>query len=139
MYNAIDFAKVDEQGRINSGDGMKLEEYYTFDAPVYASASGEVITAEGRYPDIPIGKMGEFLQANSVCIQHAGGEYTLYAHLKQGSVLVKKGQHVKAGELLGKIGNSGSSSSPHLHFCFYDGDGISLPFKFTDPPASPTK
>ena len=54
-------------------------------------------------------------------------------------------QQVKAGQTLGKIGNSGSSSSPHLHFCLYDIDGISLPITFADekpapqPPAPPAR
>jgi tetratricopeptide (TPR) repeat protein len=139
MYHAIDLAKVDEQGQLFSGDERKLESYYTFGAPVVAAASGEVISVIDRYPDMPIGEPGDFLQANSVCIQHAGGEYTLYAHLKQGSAAVRKGQRVKAGALLGKVGNSGSSWSPHLHFCLYDSDGISLPVKFADSAPEPKR
>jgi len=132
MYHAIDLAKVDEKGELFSGDERKLESYYTFGAPVYAAAGGEVISVTDRYPDMPIGQPGDFLEANSVCIQHAGGEYTLYAHLKQGSVVVRKGERVKAGALIGKVGNSGSSWSPHLHFCLYDSDGISLPVTFRE-------
>jgi len=52
---------------------------------------------------------------------------------------VKKGQHVKVGELLGTVGNSGSSWTPHLHFCLYDGDGISLPVTFVDAGSTPEK
>src|SRR5574337_1420313 len=45
-----------------------------------------------------------------------GGVYPLYAHLRCGSVLVRPGQKVAAGEPLGSVGNSGSSLQPHLHF-----------------------
>jgi murein DD-endopeptidase MepM/ murein hydrolase activator NlpD len=104
---------------------------------VVAAAAGEVFSVTDRYPDMPVGQVGSFLEANTVCIRHPGGEYTIYAHLKRGSVVVKKGQTVQAGTLLGKVGNSGSSTSPHLHFCVYDNDGISLPVTFTGdkPPA----
>ena len=37
------------------------------------------------------------------------------AHLKKGSIKVKEGQHVNEGEFLAQVGNSGSSSEPHLH------------------------
>ena len=138
MYNAIDFVKVDDQGQILSGDERKLESYYTYGAPVVAAAAGEVFWVTDRYPDMPIGQVGSFVEANTVCIQHPGGEYTIYAHLKRGSVVVRKGQTVAAGTLLGKVGNSGTSASPHLHFCVYDNDGISLPVTFAQdkPPAA---
>lgn len=132
MYHAMDLAKVDAAGALHSGDPAKLESYHTWDVPVHAAAAGKVISVEQRFVDVPIGRPGDFLQANSVCIEHPGGEYTLYAHLRQASVVVRKGRHVKAGELLGKVGNSGTSSSPHLHFCLYDGDGISLPVTFVE-------
>jgi murein DD-endopeptidase MepM/ murein hydrolase activator NlpD len=46
-----------------------------------------------------------------------GGRYAFYEHLKHGSVTVKRGDRVKRGQVIGLLGNSGSSSSgPHLHF-----------------------
>ena len=41
--------------------------------------------------------------------------YLILAHLKQGSVLVAAGEHVNAGDILGQVGNSGTTSEPHLH------------------------
>ncbi|MNC48479.1 Murein DD-endopeptidase MepM [compost metagenome] len=55
-----------------------------------------------------------------VVIDH-GGEYSFLAHLKQGSVTVKKGDSVKTGDVIGKAGNSGNSSEPHLHYQVSDG------------------
>ena len=57
------------------------------------------------------------LTANSIIIQHADGSQALYWHMKQNSVTTKTvGQTVVAGEYLGIVGSSGSSTGPHLHF-----------------------
>lgn len=53
-------------------------------------------------------------------IEHAPGIYSLSAHLRQGSILVKAGQAVSAGQKIGECGNSGNSSEPHLHFHLQD-------------------
>lgn len=52
---------------------------------------------------------------NGVVLRHADGWETQYCHMKQGSILVKKGQQVEAGTLLGQIGLSGKTQFPHLH------------------------
>jgi murein DD-endopeptidase MepM/ murein hydrolase activator NlpD len=53
---------------------------------------------------------------NTVMLKTVNGKYLLFAHFRQFSIAVKKGQQVKRGELLGLCGNSGNSSEPHLHF-----------------------
>jgi len=53
---------------------------------------------------------------NYVMIDHGKSEYSFYAHLQPGSVRVHKGDRVKAGDLIGKLGSSGNSTEPHLHF-----------------------
>ena len=63
------------------------------------------------------------LTANSIIIQHADGTSALYWHMKNGSVTAKAvGQTVVAGEKLGVVGSSGSSSGPHLHFEIWSGN-----------------
>jgi murein DD-endopeptidase MepM/ murein hydrolase activator NlpD len=57
--------------------------------------------------------------------------FTVYVHLKKGSLKVKAGDSVKKGEEIGLVGNSGISYAPHLHFGVYDENRVSLPFKFT--------
>jgi hypothetical protein len=52
---------------------------------------------------------------NSVVIEHGGGWETQYAHLRQGSVAVRAGDSVKAGQKLGLVGLSGNTEFPHLH------------------------
>ena len=51
-----------------------------------------------------------------ISIQHEGGVVTNYVHMYQDGILVKEGQEVRAGEFIGKVGNSGLSTGPHLHF-----------------------
>lgn len=53
---------------------------------------------------------------NYVKIKHENGYYTLYAHLKYGSVAVKVGDKVQKGDIIGYMGNTGHSSGAHLHF-----------------------
>ena len=56
------------------------------------------------------------IDGNHVLIRHRGGELSLYAHLEKGSVAVKPGEAVEAGQPIGRVGSSGSSWVPHLHF-----------------------
>ena len=53
---------------------------------------------------------------NYIMIQHVDGNYTLYAHLASGSISLNVGDSVKQGQVIGKVGNSGKSTGPHLHF-----------------------
>ena len=71
---------------------------------------------------------------NLVVLRHDGGEYSLYAHLAEGSVAVKVGDKVKRGQRVGKLGQTGNSTEPHLHFGIMDGSdplyARSLPARF---------
>ena len=51
-----------------------------------------------------------------LAFDHGKSEYSFYAHLQRGSVRVHKGDRVKAGDVVGKLGSSGNSTEPHLHF-----------------------
>ncbi len=53
---------------------------------------------------------------NYVIIEHSDGNYTLYAHMAQGSITVTAGDSVKQGQVIGKMGHSGNSTGTHLHF-----------------------
>jgi MYXO-CTERM domain-containing protein len=53
---------------------------------------------------------------NYVKVEHADGKSTYYAHLMKGSLTVKNGDSVSCGQHLGKVGSSGNSTGPHLHF-----------------------
>lgn len=121
---AYDFVVTDEWGKSHRNDGRRLEDYYAFGAPVLASADGLVVKAKDGRRDYP--RPSEFdplvwnLLGNYVIIQHEGGEYSLLAHLRRGSVRVKRGDGVKRGQVVGEVGNSGNSTEPHLHFQVQD-------------------
>jgi hypothetical protein len=124
----MDFVVIDEAGRHFRGDGKKTGDYYVFARPVLAPAAGVVADCiEGR-PDNRIGEFGmdyaELLRTkdlrmfggNFVVLDHGRGEFTFFAHLQNGSLKVKQGDRVAAGQEIGRVGNSGDSFWPHLHF-----------------------
>jgi murein DD-endopeptidase MepM/ murein hydrolase activator NlpD len=71
---------------------------------------------------------------NCIVIDHGNSEYSVMMHMQQGSVTVKAGDRVTAGQVVGKLGNSGNSFGPHLHYQLQSGPELfkaqSLPFKF---------
>ena len=71
--------------------------------PIYATASG-VVTLDEKFDGF--GKM--------ITIDHGFGYVTRYAHMQ--GFLVKEGQKVRRGELIGQVGNTGLSTAPHLHY-----------------------
>jgi murein DD-endopeptidase MepM/ murein hydrolase activator NlpD len=72
-------------------------------------------------PDPPWGVGG-----NCVVIDHGNGEWSFLAHMKRGSVKVKKGDRVVQGQVVGQLGNSGATTGPHLHYHLMDGPKILL-------------
>jgi MYXO-CTERM domain-containing protein len=85
---------------------------------VVAAADGEVATAvDGCFDRCTSGQCecgGGF--GNYVKVTHADGKSTYYGHLLRGSVQVSAGARVTCGQRLGKVGSSGHSTGPHLHF-----------------------
>jgi hypothetical protein len=135
---AIDWAKV-ENGRIFDGDGSKVEQHYAFGEDVLAVADGTVVSIQDGKPEttpnVPmIPETKEDYGGNHVILEIAPNVFALYAHLQPGSLIVKVGDVVKAGAPLAKIGNTGPSMGPHLHFGLADKPdffaGRSLPFVF---------
>lgn len=73
--------------------------------PVYAAESGVVIVAQSWSG-----------YGNCIIIDHGGGLWTLYGHLMNGGIYVKKGETVKKGDKIGGVGSTGQSTGNHLHF-----------------------
>jgi len=73
--------------------------------PIYAAEAGVVIVAQwwSGY-------------GNTVIIDHGGGVWTLYGHIQNNGILVKKGDIVKRGQKIALVGSTGNSTGPHLHF-----------------------
>ncbi len=83
--------------------------------PVLAAADGTVIFIKD---DSNIGgpDPSYLFYTNFVVIMHSNGEYSRYDHLEYNSIIVKVGQHVNAGQEIGKVGMTGYTFIPHLHF-----------------------
>ncbi len=141
---AHDFMRIGANGLSHSGEGTSLTDYYGYGQPVLAAADGQVVAVlDGEPEDASmLQRAGEPLEAyvqrirqrqnqqlsrgargiagNHVVIRH-GAEYSLYAHLKPGSVRVKPDEMVTRGQPIASVGSSGSSTEPHLHFQVCDG------------------
>ncbi len=111
-----------KDGATHTGDGKQNDQYFCWGQPIVAPADATVVVAEDGNRDNPPGTMDpEHKAGNHVILDLGGGEFALLAHLQQGSVAVKAGDVVKAGQRLGLTGNSGNTSEPHLHFHVQDG------------------
>lgn len=124
-------------GKSHHGDGAKPEDYFCWNQPIRAPADGTVATAVDGLPDQMPGTMDAANPpGNHVVLDLCDGEFALLAHLRKGSVAVKPGDTVEAGDELGRCGNSGNTSEPHLHFHLQDkpkfGEGDGLPAFFND-------
>lgn len=86
---------------------------------IYASRGGIVINIKND--SSKSGNKKYIKDANFITIKHNDGTYGKYVHLKKDSVIVKKGQYVKRGELLALSGNTGYTNGPHLHFIVFKG------------------
>ncbi len=113
---ATDFL-ISKDGATHSGDAQDLRSYYCWDRPILAPAAGAVAVAVDGLPDQTIGAIDRERPAgNHVVLDLGTGEFAFLAHLRQASVTVKRGDEVASGQVLGRCGNSGNSSEPHLHF-----------------------
>lgn len=115
--NAFDIMIYDEKGSTHKGNGLVNEDYYAFGKELLAPCDAEVVlVVDGVKDNVPGTLNPIYIPGNTVVIKTPNGEYVFFAHFKQHSIVVKQGQLVKTGELLGRCGNSGNSSEPHLHF-----------------------
>ncbi len=104
-------------GRISFHDGIDIRGRRG--AEIYATAGG-VITRAGRN-----GGYGNYVE-----LQHRDGYETAYAHMKK--ILVKRGQKVKRGDVIGLVGNTGRSTGPHLHYEIRRNDKVLDPARYMD-------
>ena len=135
---ASDFIYLDAQGREYHDDPRKLDSWYSYGQPIYAPGAGIVLAAANDIPEnwfedagatkighpkLPAGKDPKDI-GNCVLIDHQNGEYSLLVHMKPGSVIVKRGDRVELGQPIGRIGFSGDSIFPHLHYSLMDGPEV---------------
>lgn len=141
---ALDIVQLGNASKTYKTKGLTSQDYFAFGQDVIAVADGTVVEAVDQYSDndaklkqenetydqydqrIQSGQMEALQQnpysvaGNYIVIRHSDNEYSMYAHLKKGSMKIKKGDVVKQGQVIASVGNTGSSTEPHLHFQIQD-------------------
>ncbi len=124
------YTHTDEQNRFAVDFSMPVG------TPILAARSGIVMQTTGTFDRAGTQKEKYATRANIVRILHEDGTMAVYAHLKQKGIMVREGQRVTVGQLIGYSGNTGFSSGPHLHFCLQYNKGmklVSIPFRMNGP------
>jgi hypothetical protein len=113
--DALDILQT-RDGSTHESGRRELTSYYIYGKPVLAPADGVVTFVLDGRPDQMIGSRDRRYQSgNNVVIDIGGGRYLMMGHLSPGSIQVKVGEHVKLGQQIAKVGNSGNTTEPHLH------------------------
>lgn len=103
-------------GASYAGDALKNESYYIFGKDIIAPCNARVAKViKGVADNVPGQLNAAQLTGNTVILQTENREYILFAHLKEGSILVEEGQDISQGDVMAQCGNSGNSTEPHLH------------------------
>jgi hypothetical protein len=156
---AYDFMVADSAGKVYKGDGSRLEDFYGWGKPVLAPGDGKIVSAAHDRADNPVSttlppiapehyerlRMQAFehlenvglegLHGNHIIIDHSHGEFSLIDHMQKDSVKVEVGNEVTRGTVVGNIGNSGDSGTPHIHYGLQNGiedrNSEGLPSRFS--------
>jgi hypothetical protein len=113
----------------------KLDNYGCYGTPVVAPIGGRVVSAHDGEPDEIPGVVSNNFEAptgNHVVILMETNTYLVIAHLKNGSVVVKKDDIVAEGQEIGQCGNSGNTSEPHIHIHHQRQDPTVFPINFAE-------
>lgn len=124
--------------------GVPLSEYYCWGQEVYSPCDGIVIAAEDGYIENkktnllldmsnayknahyfdPAKDDVQSIAGNYIIIQYSENVYAAICHLQAGSIQVSVGENIKTGNIVGRVGHSGNSFAPHLHFQLMDSNDI---------------
>nr|WP_321221598.1 peptidoglycan DD-metalloendopeptidase family protein [uncultured Psychroserpens sp.] len=98
------------------GDPKNNENYYVFGKDIIAPCDAKVVKViTGVIDNVPGELNPKQLTGNTIVLQTEDEEYLLFAHLKENSIVVKEGQMLKQGDVMGQCGNSGNTTEAHLH------------------------
>lgn len=113
---ALDVVKLNRAGmRARGLYPRRLDRYAIFGAPVISPCDGTVRAAVDGLPDHAPGTTDPKQPAGNHVIVRCGDAQVMLAHLQRGSVAVRAGAALRAGQPLGRVGNSGNTTEPHLH------------------------
>ena len=120
---AIDWIQLGDDGQAFTGDEHDNKSYHAWDQEIHAVADGKIVEVKDGIPEnVPnSGKLAvqitnDTLPGNDIIQQLSEDHYAAYAHLRPGTIKVKVGDTVHAGDVIAHLGNTGNSSEPHLHF-----------------------
>jgi hypothetical protein len=142
---AYDIVKLGANSSTHRDAGAKRSDYYAYGETIHAAADGTVAAVQDSISetDTNLQQPGETAKVyqtrvlamqdeilakgvlaaagNYIFLEHNSGEHSFYAHLQPGSLLVKAGERVKRAQPIARLGHSGNSTEPHLHFHVVDG------------------
>ena len=120
---AIDWVQLGDDGQTFTGDKSKNSGYHAYDQEIHAVADGKIVEVKDGIPEnepnsgqLAVQITSDTLPGNRIIQEIGEGHYAAYAHLRPGTIKVKAGDTVHAGDVLAHLGNTGNSSEPHLHF-----------------------
>jgi hypothetical protein len=125
---AIDFVQLGTDRKLLHGPLSSLHSYRYFGSKVLSVANGVVVglqdgLPEQTPPNFPANATAQTAGGNYLVINIGHRHFAFYAHLQPHSLRVRVGEHVKQGQMIGLLGNTGNSDAPHLHFHIMDGPG----------------
>jgi murein DD-endopeptidase MepM/ murein hydrolase activator NlpD len=127
---AIDWIELCD-GRFYANGGKANTDFCAYGKDLLAVADATVAAVKDGIPDNKPGENSravkitlDTLLGNRVALDLGNHLYAVYAHLQPGSLQVKAGDRVHRGQAIGKLGNSGNSDAPHLHFHVAQADSV---------------
>jgi hypothetical protein len=125
---AIDWMRQDAAGRLVNGNATDVHSWTDYGSEVIAVADGRVVETEQNLDDQIPGSLPDpktitlaNVDGNHIVLDLGNGMFAFYAHLQRNSLTVSPGEHVTRGQILARLGNTGNTSAPHLHFHLMDG------------------
>jgi hypothetical protein len=137
---AIDWVKVGSNGDSHHDGTTGNENWWGYGEPILAVADGEVTQvldgiSENTPRVLPKEVTLDNIVGNYVILRVAPNRYVTYAHLQTGSIKVRPHDQVVRGTMIGRLGNSGQATAPHLHLHVTDGNSVlqseGVPFIFS--------
>ena len=121
--------------------GFPVREAYAWGQPVHMPFDGEIVDAHDGYPErtrvIPFREIAVAIKnavtfdpsrlrsvVGNFVLARSGDTFAAFAHLTTGSVSVSRGQPVRSGDVIGRVGHTGNSTAPHLHFQLMDSPDV---------------